>query len=321
MKGMRRVFLAIPLLSLISACVALSSNDFATEGVPYFLPRTMVRYVVDQGDEPVLTIDKYQTADKSRPYYLSYNENALSDENVCIDRTKEGLLRRVYFGARDRTSDILLDLVQILAPSNASKELAETPSRRRSCSGTVVSEWMDPYDEVALAGFNRRLCNLRIEIPQFREEATALQVCPRNAVCFSTGSTLNAYLRGNDGTILDTKSESVNSARDIGWITVRGATFNKRITMLDFVDGALTTMRVRKDSETLGLAEFPLKAVERVLAVPGNAIGMAFAGYKERLLYLQQRKALTDAGAVAPGATPTADDMQEVLGCAVKSGA
>jgi hypothetical protein len=282
----------------------------------------MVRYIVEQSDPPIFKIDRVDTADKSRPYYLSYNENALADENVCIDRTKDGLLQRVYFGARDRTADVLLDLVQLVAPYNASKELeAAEPSRTRTCTGTVISEWMDPYDQASLTRFNQRLCKLRIEVPHFGDGPSELKTCPRNAVCFSTTSTMNAYLRSPDGTIVHNETATVNSARDVGWISVRGATFNRRITMLDFDNGALTTMRVRKDSEILGMAEFPLRAVERVLAVPGNAIGMAFAGYKERVLYLQRRKVLTDAGATIPQPQPLPEEMKDVMGCAVKDGA
>lgn len=70
-----------------------------------------------------------------------------------------------------------------------------------------------------------------------------------------------------------------------------------RFTKLDFDGGVLTSVRIRKDSEALAASEFPLKAIERVLAVPGNSVALAMASYDQKLAYLQHRKALQDAGA------------------------
>ncbi|WP_292396356.1 hypothetical protein [Mesorhizobium sp.] len=165
---------------------------------------------------------------------------------------------------------------------------------------------MDPYDKVALARFNKQLCKVRIEAPSEFDFTKGIADCPSDAVCFATKSKFNAYLIEPDGKVaFPFDQKTVASKRDVGWLKVRGAFFNKRITQLDFENGVLTTMRVKKDSEILGLSQLPLNVVERVLAVPGNAIGMAFAGYQEKLVYLQRRKALRDAGGVVPTPVPT----------------
>ncbi|PBC04262.1 hypothetical protein CK220_11640 [Mesorhizobium sp. WSM3860] len=165
---------------------------------------------------------------------------------------------------------------------------------------------MDPYDKIALARFNKQLCKVKVAVPAELDFRTGIADCPDDAVCFATKSKFNAYLVEPDGKVaFPFTQQTVASKRDVGWLKVRGAFFNKRITQLDFQNGVLTTMRVKKDSEIAGLSQLPLNIVERVLAVPGNAIGMAFAGYQEKLVYLQRRKALRDAGGLVPTPVPT----------------
>jgi hypothetical protein len=74
----------------IAGCAALNSYSELHEGVPYYLPRTLVRYTVDQGNPAKTTIDAIDVAE-SKPRYLSYQASGFADENVCIDRTEEGL--------------------------------------------------------------------------------------------------------------------------------------------------------------------------------------------------------------------------------------
>lgn len=296
------------LCSVAAGCAALYSNPLPAEGVPYFLPHTLVRYAIDQSSPAASKIDTIDVPDRSRPRYLSYAGNGFADENVCISRSEEGLLKAVYFGAQDRTADIILNIVQLFAEAGPGVPVI-APAReaiKGTCSRTVVSEWMDPYDKVALARFNKQLCKVRIEAPSEFDFTKGIADCPSDAVCFATKSKFNAYLIEPDGKVaFPFDQKTVASKRDVGWLKVRGAFFNKRITQLDFENGVLTTMRVKKDSEILGLSQLPLNVVERVLAVPGNAIGMAFAGYQEKLVYLQRRKALRDAGGVVPTPVPT----------------
>lgn len=311
----------IALCSLAAGCAALYSNPLPAEGVPYFLPQTLVRYTVNQGNPAASKIDAIDVPDKSRPRYLSYRANGFSDENVCISRTDEGLLKAVYFGAQDRTADIILNIVQLFAEAGPVTPVIAPSSEAAGgpCSRTVVSEWMDPYDKIALERFNRRLCKVRVEAPAELDFTKGITDCPLDAVCFATKSKFNAYLVEPDGKVaLPFDQKTVASKRDVGWLKVRGAFFNKRITQLDFQNGVLTTMRVKKDSEIAGLSQLPLNVVERVLSVPGNAIGMAFAGYQEKLVYLQRRKALRDAaGGVVPTPVPTDPSIStDVRSCA-----
>ena len=315
---MRRLGLALTMFALLVAggCAALYSYQAPGEGIPYFLPQTLVRYNIDQTDPGNSHIETIEVPAKSRPRYLAYQANALADENLCIDRTETGLLKKVYFGSHDRTPDIVLNIVQLLAEL-AQDEAEEPEVVSTDCSGVAVSEWMDPYDFEAISRFNQRLCHVKIEVPAGVDFSTSVAECPEDAVCFATKSTMNAYLRGPGGAVAHTfDPTAVASKRDVGWVRVRTAFFNKRITQLDFTNGILTTMRVKKDSEILGLSQLPLNAIERVLAVPGNAVGMAFAGYQEKLLYLQRRKELKDAG--ANGAAPEQQDAEipkKVLSC------
>jgi hypothetical protein len=323
MKAIFRPLSAIFAAALVSSCAALVSETQVSEGVPYYLPRTVVRFHVNQDAPERSVVEKLDVPDRANPYYLHYNASWLADENVCISRSTTGLLQKVYFGAQDRTSDILLNLVQTFARVGGPAAPQDAGAERLNfgrCAGEVVSAWQDPYDFDSIAKFNKRLCNVQVDIPDLRQNTRPANVaCPHDAVCFATKSSYRGAFRGIEtGTAAAAINEEVASAADVGWIEVNRAFFNKRITMLDFDNGVLTTVRIRKDSELLGLSEWPIKAAERLLA--GNALGMAFSGYQERLIYLKQRKALTDAGATTPPA-PTPPDPTigtQVFGCAIR---
>lgn len=319
--------LSISVLSmtlLVASCAALVTSYSPDEGVPYFLPQTLVKFVVDVGNPAASKMDTIDVADRGQSYYLSYRSNSLADENLCIHRSKDGLLSKVYFGAQDRSSDILLNVVELIARIAPDGDELGDGSPPVACSGIVESEFMDPYDAGALQAFNEdpRLCGVKVTVPNLPiHDGTTFASCPSNAVCFATKSTYVALVSNRDGSGTAKKIENaVASKRDIGWIKVRGAFFNKRITMMDFDGGILTTLRIRKDSELLGVSQLPLGVIERVLAVPGNALGMAFAGYKEKVLYLERQKQLTTAGATAPSKGDDADSAisSAVLGCAAK---
>ncbi|RUU65126.1 hypothetical protein EOD04_19790 [Mesorhizobium sp. M2C.T.Ca.TU.009.01.2.1] len=309
---------SLVLLSFLAACSSLTTSSTPKEGIPYFLPLTKVRYIVDYDTPSQSTMESYNTADRSRPYYLSYQEDSLADENLCVDRTDTGLLKKIYFGAQDRLPDVILNVLEIAARSGVpvSGEEQEVNARGR-CSGKAISEWMDPYDQVAISRFNATLCGIKVEVPDFSGIGSLPETaCPRNGVCFATKSDFQYYFRSRNGNIINKGTGTVASRRDVGWINIKTAFFNKRITLLDFNEGVLNTVRIRKDSEILGISQLPLNAVERLLAVPGNALGMAFAGYQERLLYLQQRKALKDAGAVdRPAQDPDTAIATTVTAC------
>ncbi|MBR2686735.1 MAG: hypothetical protein IKE42_02690 [Aquamicrobium sp.] len=315
---------AFVLFITLGGCSALTSEDKSSEGVPYHLPLSLIRYTVDQGARTA-KIDTMDVVDK-HTRYLAYRENGFADENVCVDRTSTGLLNKVYFGSQDRTPDILLNISQLLAEgfqADGARKSPQAEAASAGCSGTAVSPWMDPYDEEALAAFNRQLCGTRIKVPRELFHTGPAVQCPKDAVCFATKSDFFADLVKPDGAVVSpTNKIAIATPRDIDWIKVREAFFNKRITQLDFDNGVLTTMRVRKESEILGLSQLPLNVVERVLAVPGNAIGMAFGTYQEKLFYLQRRKELHEANsATAPAAPPAEPAVYTDLKCAAGAAA
>jgi hypothetical protein len=82
---------------------------------------------------------------------------------------------------------------------------------------------------------------------------------------------------------------------------VSRAFMTTRVTKLDFDHGVLVGLRVQKNSEALAVSEFPLQAIERLIAVPGNGIAVSFGTYAQKKQYLDDQQALTQA---APQANP-----------------
>ncbi len=314
-------FVSLVSVLFMSSCSALYSNLDTSEGVPYFLPKTLVRYHVNFDNLTSSSVKTVEVPDRSRPRYLSYKENWFADESLCISRSESGLLKKVHFGSQDRTADIALNVIELVAAGlrDEKGDVNLFGFRQGKCTGVIQSPWMDPYDRTEIRNFNRRIssCGYQIDVVDAVELGEEYILCPKDAICFGTKSNFNASIVGGKSRdiVHSFTGTDVISVRDTGYIRVRKAFFNTRITKLDFTNGVLTGVTVSKDSELLGLSQFPLDAIERVLAVPGNAIGLAFGNYQERLVYLQRRKELTDAGASPGNPAPTDSAVKDVLKC------
>ena len=88
------------------------------DGVPYYLPRSLLNVTVtapkaDTPDAPTIRAKSVEIADQTQRYVAYYAPNPFSDDALCVARSDNGLLQKIYFSGNDRTSDVLLNVVQL----------------------------------------------------------------------------------------------------------------------------------------------------------------------------------------------------------------
>jgi hypothetical protein len=296
MRSIAGIILLTGLTPTVVSCTALNTDTVTRDGVPYYLPHTLLTLTFDpgaQGAPPAITAQPNDVADPLQRYIAYYAPNAFAQDRLCVSRsTTTGLLSRVWFSAQDQTEQVLLNVVQVAA--NFAAPAAPAASlRARSKPSAPVTMTIDPSDPTQLSAFNRKLGPYRIALPDMLVPAAPF-LCPQNSICFGTRISVPIQLY-RDRELVDQRTVTMVDPNHYGSIDISRAFMTARITKIDFDNGVMTNLRVSKDSEALAASEFPLKAIERILAVPGNGFALAVGTFEQKQAYLNNRKQLQDA--------------------------
>ncbi|MDW9354137.1 hypothetical protein GOA97_06190 [Sinorhizobium meliloti] len=279
------VFRSVLLLGLTGCVGATTAISPSANGVPYYLPKSLVEVAFTRGETPKVTATVIEVANQAHRYVLSYSASGSSDDNFCVKRTDTGLLSSVYFSGQDRSGDILLNIIQLLAESGA--EFA--PDVTKEIPPDTVTMLIDPSNPAEIQAFNREISPYHLSFGDIPVRSGFS--CEPDSVCFATKVAVPIKLSKGNNLVSAQKVDIVDYS-NYGSIRLDRAFLSVRVNKLDFNNGVLTSMRVRKDSELLAASTLPLRAIERLLAVPGNAIAAAFGTYEEKKAYAERKSTL-----------------------------
>jgi hypothetical protein len=221
----------------------------------------------------------------------------------------------VYFQGNDRTGDVLLNVVQLagnIASPAPRPPLAAPPAP----TPNSVSMTIDPAKDQDVRSFEKRLgpgFRLSIDSPPARQHPF---LCPKDSICFATRITVPVKITYH-GQLVAQSTVDVVDPTAYGSMDVSRAFMSVRVTKLDFDHSVLIGLRIAKNSEALAVSEFPLQAIERLIAVPGNGIAVSFGTYAQKQQYLENQKTLTQ-GAPQANAQPIAQALVDVGACLPK---
>jgi hypothetical protein len=297
----------------ISASGASGARTTAHDGVPYYLPRSLLNVKVTAGASgPSIDATGVDVADVAQHYVAYYEPSVFSDDQLCVSRTDDGLLQKIYFSGNDRTADVLLNVVQLVGSAGL-EPIPPGGALPAVAKLNATSMTIDPTNQDQIAAFNRSMgpgYKLKIGYLPVREHPF---VCPQDSICFATRATVPISITYNNRLVAQNAVKVVDPT-SYGSIDVSRAFMTARVTKLDFASGVLTAMRVRKDSEALAVSQFPLNAIERLVAVPGNGIAASVGTFAEKSTYLQQKQQLTNAAGTAT-APPAVTGLVDIDTC------
>lgn len=295
----------------------------------YYLPKKVLRVQVYKNAtrgfglqvEDALT----SVADRSRLYCLDYLASLTSRDEIGITRSEQGLLRRIYTRADDKTVDIVKDVIDIglLAAANQGRALVFGTN-----ADVLIGDYtFDPFDPEQAAMINAALrphgyC-VFIQGYTFPSSISPHQWCERPQVGQAVlkapalefiippveASTRGVLYRPN---MLHTlyvlrKSDpygrrpwSIAMKREIEApnvspafaVEVERSLFVNRVTDLEFDDGVLTNISINKPSELAAFVEIPLALARAITALPAQIVILKINDANNRAALIQAQKEL-----------------------------
>jgi len=285
-----KVFSRLSVFFVLAGCAGVQSySSYVDNATIYRLPKSMVKLEFTAPSTLKATEMTFAT---SKIQYLKYQANAFSDDVICVIPSQTGLLKSVYFASQDRTADVLLNVVQLLAGDQAPE------GKTAEATGGKQVGFIDPGDSKTLAAFNRKISPYKVEmdsIPDLSEQFS----CAEGSVCYATRISVPIKLiKGKS--LEDVITVDVIDTAHYGTMRVDRAFMTARVTKLDFINGVLAGVRIRKDSEALAVSTFPLRVIERILSVPANAIALAFGSTADRQQYKSDKEKLIKVEPLSP---------------------
>ncbi len=308
--------------SVLGALVACSSGGVSSThiregaadvqmGMHYWLPKKIVHvdvYLAPEG-RYIGVFNRSSVVPDNR-YLMRVNfEHALhTHDDVTVSITENGFLSSVNSTVTDKSSEIVLKLVEVaksalaLGPTFSGPNLdpLSAASLLRSMGGAeapkpvfVTTYALDPTSEQERAQFHsryqidvslERLADCRVAPRAARPCGTECVrsrpgVCYRPTMPYQLALTPGGHKLDGVG-VIEAPGENGSSnalvllpnEAPIFCIPVRGSSFGEGVTELTFSDGMLTSVHAVKPSELLGFLSIPADVLASVLALPGELL-------------------------------------------------
>jgi hypothetical protein len=267
--------------------------------------------------------DFVSIADRSESYCLDYLGLPTSRDEIGIRRTDEGLLSRIYTRAEDKSVEIaktLIDTGFLLAGARGRAGLITD-----NAAVELASFQFDPFDPVDAAKINSALrpygycvfvegfsfppglspldwCERPRDLSIHVFKALGPEVLPpasefsRRGVLYRPNITRTLTVMrkadpyGRDPWLLALmKQIEVPNRAPTLLVEVNRSLFVDRITDIEFSEGVLTNISVKKPSEAAAFVEIPLAVATAVAALPGLVVKLKIndANNRERLIRAQ----------------------------------
>lgn len=235
--------------------------------------------------------------DPGAQYVLRYNANAHYTDRICAG-TEDGLLLAVEASSADETGNAVISIAKavsrLLGPSPFALEKIPGTSgllEAQDIADRKLAITIDPLNPDALAMVESAIKKtfreakgpasskrFRISIPGVENLAGPqfTSDCPPNSVCYRTKQTLPFIVRDADGTVVYADSVEIVDRSVTGHVDISRAFLVEKVTRLRFDSGVLTSVAIRKPSESLAAARLPLAVIDGVmtslLAAPGRFV-------------------------------------------------
>jgi hypothetical protein len=300
-------------------------------------------------------IEEKHVPDMRRSYVLSYQRNVLYTDQLCVG-ARDGLLAAVEVASADETGNIVVSLARLAGSLGLSPFGAKAVARIETMDHRKLVAQIDPLNPRHLDQLAERMRKhfgipLRLSFPDaYQLAAEHFDDCPRDSVCYRTKVPLRYEFTRLDGgplpgtglvpggakaarIVTPSGTATVINQKVTGHIDVSRAFMVEKITRLEFDEGTLKSVAIRKPSEALGVAKLPLAVVDAImtsmLAAPGkflsNISGLPpqeqltlikqaqqnateVANLKEKLDKLRQGDFLVEAG----GRVAVSDDLFKI---------
>jgi hypothetical protein len=299
----------------LQATIGCTKNSGA-----YYLPKKLVKIEIRKGLKRGYDFKVYDdlasVPDRRQIYCLDYLSSPTSHDEIAIARSTDGLLSRIYTRADDKSKEILTTLVDA-ATLAASAQRARDLIADTNQNPVLASYEFDPFDPeqsvIVNAGLRRFGYCIFVEGYTFPRDVPPLSWCEspgrvaaylptvvadrlpptdvsHGGVLYRPNMThplhvvhkLNPY--GRDAWKLAlTRQIEVPNGSPAFVVQAKRSLFVDRITDLEFIDGVLTNISIKKPSEMAVFVDVPLYLARAVVGIPTKALKIRINDETNRL--------------------------------------
>ncbi len=260
----------------------------------YYLPKSLIEVTVKkQGTGIKFEAKGVEVPDTKARYQLAFNPSIVSDDQFCVVRTDTGLLKQLTFITSDKTTDIAVNiaelLVRVFAPvpsgtiGRAAKNFGDLAE-----GAVIVTVTFDPLDKSSTGVASRQL---RDALKAYGKEGYWLAMDQKDTeileknytppgsnsgmVFVRTKTRMPVYMTKN-GERIAIAYPSVVLPNSTSTVDIRRAFGVEKVTDIRFSNGVLVGLKIRKPSEALAVVETPLRILDRILSIPAGFFAKAF---------------------------------------------
>ena len=303
-----KLLAAAVVVLLMTGCTVIQSTLVSTTGDPkpgvigYFLPKASVRLQAfcDESNKMRLKyIDTVFYPDPGHFYLLEHKSTVTSEDNIVLALTSSGLLKTVNVTTKEETGNIIITLAKaaatIVTPIPVPKFAPEGPKEK-----PFYNAEFDPTDEAEVSKCNEALkkltCNkgLNVEIdprPQPQPKTTDLSTPPISARGVFFRPLLPYKLTLTDAVSRTEMTVLVPNKAPVLSIDISRAMFVTKVYEIEFDNGILTRVTIKKPSEALAAASIPIEIAKAIVAIPAELIQLKINTASGEKALLESEKA------------------------------
>lgn len=263
-------------------------------------------------NDMLISVNSRVVADKGRGYCLDFVASPTAEEAIHVDRDNNGVLTKITTDSKDRSADILKNIIKTVLIAGAADDLGGSGFRADETDlkprlGQVFKAAYDPLNVAQANLINHTLRQhgfcLVIEDQSFNHHVHSMQdycdsplghqsrekaldksagfvgdgpmVQNARGVLYRPRVAYNYYLfvkRGNAWRLRKSVTVNLENSSPVLALGIDRAFFTTRKTAVTFDQGALLNVRIDKGSELASFVEVPLTLAQGVAALPANVV-------------------------------------------------
>jgi hypothetical protein len=259
--------------NILSSTSALSDGNL----YGYTLPKALVGIKITQAGQAYLleTTETTLQPDPKHQYYFRYSPCPFTDDDITLEFSPQGYLKRICTIIDDQTDDFINKLAEI--GTNLAGSLAGVTTR--SLEQRVLLEVkVDPFDEKAMGQLNTYLQqiegSLELGAVMLGESAPATAgptQSDRSGVYYKPPGTCELTLRYQGG---ETSAEArIPHPHLLGFVAIPQAPWVKTSFTMTFDEqGVPNKIEVKKPSTAMAIIEVPINILKAIIAIPTQLI-------------------------------------------------
>jgi hypothetical protein len=270
------------ILTMICGCAVVTSTRTPltqpraeTTAAYYFLPKTKIRIQVLYGNNThgLKFVETTIIPDESEFFLLDYKKSALSNDNLTIQLTADGLLKKVETTVEDKSGEVIVKLAEV------GKEVAKAAVYVSSVGETPQVVRDLTFSPSELSEVNSKLAKitpekLRIDLVPMAplsplnkggDDRSSPGVCFRPQIPYK----LRFF---KDGAVVEQRILLLPDGAPKICMPIERSAFVKKVTNLTFDKGVLTEVHIEKPSEVLGFMDIPISISKAIASIPAELV-------------------------------------------------